>query len=116
MTHGPDVLVVAPDAELRRSIAFALEAEGLCIASRPDLPDAAEPAFWDARCSVVDEDAVEAAPDGWRRLAALTQPQVLLVDRLAVPEACAAVALRKPLLGRGLVEAVLAAIALRENP
>ena len=109
------VLVVAPDRELRRSIEFALEAEGFGIDSHAQLAAAlASPCVDSTACAVIDEDAIggrngkDAPP-----LDRVARPVVLLVDQLrAVPQAPAGIrVLTKPLLGRLLVETVAAAIA-----
>lgn len=106
------VLVVAPDFGLRRSIAFVLEVEGLDVLSverLSDLPAPAEGAA--AACVIVDAEAVRSDPAGLQRLSELSNPVILLVDRLGeFPEAGVRV-LRKPLLGRSLVEAVAVARA-----
>jgi hypothetical protein len=118
MNANPRVLVVAPDAELRRSIVFALEAEGLHVILRDELP---APSFILAPeglvYAVVDESAVLTAPDGWARLAALPCRTVLLVDRMhAMPPAdFAGIVVRKPLLGRSLVEPILASLPALEQ-
>lgn len=119
MQHGlatiQHVVVVVPDPELRRSIEFALEAEGFGIEAHDRLGAAlASPCIDDAACAVIDE-AVIGARKGKETpgLERITQPVVLLVDQLrAVPQAPAGIrVLTKPLLGRMLVETVLAAIA-----
>ena len=112
MTKQPLILVIAPDQHLRRSIAFALEAEGLLVEAVADLAALSGGSIAAAICAVVDENAVTASRDGWRRVAALPNHVILLIDRLRqIPEHYARNALAKPLLGRSLVEAVLAAQA-----
>lgn len=124
MQHGlapvQHVVVVVPDPELRRSIEFALEAEGFGIESHDRLVAAlASPRIGDAACAVIDEAAI-----GGRKgkdapaLERIAPPVVLLVDQLrAVPQAPAGIrVLTKPLLGRMLVETVLAVIAEGRAP
>lgn len=107
MKKPSSILVVAPDEQLRRSIAFALEAEGLQVEAFSDLRTASESDARDAEFAIVDENAVLSVQDGWRRVAALPHEVVLLIDRLrGVPEHYATRAVRKPLLGRRLVDAV----------
>ena len=111
------VLVVAPDESLRRSIAFALEAEGLRVETFSDLRSVPTTAATASSCAVIDENAVLLDKDGWNHVAALTDRVVLLVDRLRrVPEHYAPSAVHKPLLGRRLVEAVIPAEGLRRGP
>lgn len=105
------VLVVAPDVRLRRSIEFVLEAEGLKVASRADLTVAFDASEISRRCAIIDEDAIAAFPGGWERVAEVTAPVILLVDRLReIPERYQPAVVRKPLLGSSLVDAVRAAI------
>lgn len=112
LAHRAMVLIVAPDLELRRSIEFLLEAEGLEVVSRSELPEALDANSLGRRCAIVDEDAIEAFPGGWERVADVTAPVILLVDRLReIPELYQPAMVRKPLLGSSLVDAVRAAIA-----
>jgi DNA-binding NtrC family response regulator len=101
------ILVVASDAELRRSIEFALEAEGYLVSSHARLSDAAiSSAISVAACVVVDEDSLQNLVD-WGMLSRLTKPTVLLADRSErLPATDAARILFKPLLGNALVETV----------
>lgn len=102
------VLVVVPDSELRRSIAFALEAEGYTIEHHVLLADAiTASARPDVACIVVDENALAgrnaegAIPGGTHT------PLVLLVDKLrAGPETSGVKVLTKPLLGHLLIETI----------
>lgn len=116
MNSSPRILVVAPDAELRRSIDFALEAEGLHVILRAHLPP---PALLEGvyDCAVVDESVVLSASDGWARLAAIPCATVLLVDRIgSAPRGhFTGSIIRKPLLGRSLVDRVLAALHARDR-
>lgn len=113
MKSARTVLIVAPDEELRRSIAFALEAEGLRVASQPRLlPEGDARQETDIACLVVDEDALKDGNGGWPALADTALPVILLVDRLrAIPQIDGMSTLDKPLLGQVLVDAVLAAMA-----
>jgi len=107
------VLVVAPDQELRRSIEFALEAEGFIVASYALLAAAlVAPQSGKAACAVVDEEAIIGQPESGDRLQRLGRPVILLIDRLqAVPPAAVVQVLMKPMLGSQLVESVGRAIA-----
>lgn len=106
------VLVVAPDDELRRSIAFALEAEGFVVSPRRRLSSVVEGLHDNAfDCAVVDEEAIDRR-EGWGGLSPIACPIVLLIDRLRnLPGHMAVTPLAKPLLGRDLTETVARCIA-----
>lgn len=112
------ILVVAHDEELRRSIAFALEAEGLAVSCRADLASAAEIAAISAfGCAVVDEDAMCDVEGAWETLSRMMLPVILLIDHLRATSGSPTMRLlNKPLLGRHLVEAVLSSLAIQEGP
>lgn len=107
------VLVVVPDPELRRSVEFALEAEGFWVDSHALLAAALQAATAGQMvCTVVDENAVSGRSGIADRLDPVPRPIVLLVDRLRnVPETTSHIAiLTKPLLGRRLVDTVVALV------
>lgn len=52
------ILVIAPDFDLRRSLAFALEAEGYAVTARAEIDIAAMPADRQYDCTVIDHAAV----------------------------------------------------------
>lgn len=111
----PLVLVVVPNGELRRSIEFALDAEGIAFSAHADLGAALAAA--DAprvACLVIDEDAI-AIRNGngaGRGLDDVAWPVVLLVDRLrTVPQVPGIRVLNKPLLGRLLIDTVSGSMA-----
>lgn len=115
------VLVIAPDKDLRRSIAFLLEAEGYDVSAHATvpLPDAAETGR--RHCAVVDEDATVGEPDAWDRLGSVADTIVLLRDRTReLPANLAIHTVEKPFLGQNLVLAVRSALLqrrpLRSNP
>lgn len=107
------ILVVAPNEELRRSIEFALEAEGFDVASHALLTMAlTSPNVSAYACAVIDEEAVTNPAPAWEELGRFTRPIVLLCDRLrGVPESFAMTVLHKPLLGRTLTDTVIGAVA-----
>lgn len=104
----PTVLVVVPDPELRRSVEFALEAEGYGVVSHALLAsalDAVGAAV--AACVIVDENAIANRNGAGSGLEGIAGAVILLVDRLrTVPDATGIRVLTKPLLGRRLVETV----------
>ena len=111
----PLVLVVVPDRELRRSIEFALDAEGIAFSAHADLGTAlAAPEVLRIACLVIDEDAI-AVRNGngaGRSLDGLGWPVVLLVDRLrTLPQVPGIRVLNKPLLGHLLIETVSGSMA-----
>lgn len=110
LTKDGDVLVIAPDGQLRRSIAFLLEAEGYRISSHATVPmQAGYPAA--GRCAVIDEDALTDGEGLWPRLQRLASSFVMLSSGLLVPRPHFLMhSVEKPLLGQSLVEAVEAAI------
>jgi len=111
------VLIVAPDRGFRRSLEFALEAEGFVVDSHALVSTAVEsPCARAAVCSVVDEDALRDAtpePEIFNRLA---KPVILLADRfLPIPEQAGMTILMKPLLGNALIASVRALVATAQN-
>lgn len=100
------VLVVAPDSGFRRSIEFALGAEGYDVDSQAQLSTAiTSPLAPLVCCAVIDEDAIKDWADAWQSLGRFPMPIVLLVDRPR-PEPDGMTILVKPLLGDALVETV----------
>jgi DNA-binding response OmpR family regulator len=106
------ILIVVPEEDLRRSIVFALEAEGLDVVTCARLEDLLSlPRLALADCMIVDDKAFRIS-NGCGGLAQLAMPVVLLAD--TVPDTCPAwvdAVLMKPLLGRSLVDAVVAQLA-----
>lgn len=106
------ILVVGRDNELRRSVKFALEAEGFNVVISPRLPENGDPAWPAISCAVVDDSALVgdgAIGDG---RVALDWPVVLLADRVDGSKVVARHTLLKPLLGRRLISAVLDSVAM----
>jgi DNA-binding response OmpR family regulator len=112
LISGQTVLVVAPDDELRRSIAFALEAEGFSVSTHRLLSPALKRASNDRfDCAVIDENTI-GRRDGWNALSGIPCPIVLLLDRLRLaPDQIRVTPLFKPLLGRILVDTVTDCVA-----
>ena len=111
MTNSSQILVVAPDRGLRRSLEFALEVEGFIVLPFEDVTAAlASPRAAEGACVVIDEDALLNDPLATATLQQFKRPTVLLVDRSQpVPESLGVRVLRKPVLGNALIRAVKAA-------
>ena len=92
---------------------FALEAEGFAIVAREALPATVREILPIVMsCTIVDEEAIDLKDRGWERVELLPQPVILLLDRImSVPEKFSSWVLKKPLLGRTLVDSVAAAIS-----
>ena len=102
------VVIVAPHDGFRRSLEFALEAEGFFIESHALLTAALEsPLAMSAACAVIDEDAIRDQSGLPEMLDRFGTPVILLVDRLRrLPGTGRVSALTKPLLGNALIDAV----------
>ncbi|MDP3897655.1 MAG: hypothetical protein Q8Q62_13365 [Mesorhizobium sp.] len=101
------MLVVAADDGFRRSLVFALEAEGFDVAPYSGLePAMAALAGTPASCVVVDEDALRER-DEWNGLMRSGRSVILLIDAAAPPPGADNLAvLRKPVFGNKLVESI----------
>jgi DNA-binding response OmpR family regulator len=111
LSNSSQVLVVAPDRGLRRSLEFALEVEGFVVVSFEDLTAAlASPRAAEGTCVVIDEDALLNDPLAMTAVRRFNKPAFLLIDRTrSVPESLGIRVLRKPVLGNALITAVKAA-------
>ena len=99
------MLVIARDKELRRSIAFLLEAEGFDVSAYESVPSVG--GIERRRCAVVDEDATVGDSQAWDRLKEISETIVLLLDRTGeLPSDPVVRAVEKPFLGQNLVQAV----------
>lgn len=105
------VLVVAPDQAMRRSLSFALEAEGYRVDAMPGLHFGAfPPAGVETACAVVDEDALTDRKNPALELSGLDLAVILLVEqRRHLPALPRLSIIEKPPLGRDLIDAVAAA-------
>ncbi|PWE48101.1 hypothetical protein DEM26_19990 [Thioclava sp. NG1] len=112
------VFVVAQDDGLRRSIAFALEAEGLLVMSSGSLRTMREVSgAAEIGCAVIDEDAISSEENGWHLVMGFAVPIVLLADRLrTMSDTFSGTVLLKPLLGGRLVEAVARSLNPKVRP
>lgn len=109
------VLIVAPDPDMRRSLQFALEADGHAVSSYPRIADRA--AFGGPfDCTVLDGHATRGAEDvaGFCRE---FEPVILLVSRIEESlSQWVFETLYKPMLGPALTLAVRRAVDLRSGP
>lgn len=108
-----NVLIAAPDAGFRHSLAFALKSDGYAVYAYVDAAEAfLSPHAREAACAVIDDDAVgdwDQVPEQFSRFA---KPVVLLMGQFrTVPELSSITPLMKPYLGAPLIEAVRSAIA-----
>lgn len=122
MPLGATIVVIAPDAEFRRSLAFMLEAEGCRLFLLETLSDLVTKTEGLAGlspgkraggfdCIVLDEGALPAGKAGLEELQRLERPVILLVGRIKpVPHPANLALVEKPMLGGALVEAVRTAI------
>jgi hypothetical protein len=106
------ILIVAPDLDLRRSLEFALEAEGYDVRSCRTIGDEDHPEAYD--CTVLDHRAIPGPAPEMLAYCRRARPFVLLAGAhlpWLAQEAYAIV--QKPLLGAPLSGAVRDAIAAR---
>jgi CheY-like chemotaxis protein len=105
------ILVVAPDPDLRRSLQFALEAEGYAVTWRASIAAIEMPRDFD--CTVVDHHAL-----GNDRLVAQAflktfEPSILLANKPHELSATAFRTILKPHLGPALTAAIRDAVETR---
>ena len=108
MSNSCQVLVVAPDYGLRRSLEFALEVEGFAVLAYEGLTAAlASPRAAEDTCMVIDEEAVSNDPFAIAALRQFKAPIWLLMDgSRPIPDAPGVRVLRKPVLGNALIRAI----------
>lgn len=108
MSYSTQILVVAPDLGLRKSLEFALEVEHFSVWPFESLLSALESADGtNAKCVIVDEEALLGDPFAMEALRRFNKPVLLLIDRSRpVPESRGLWLLRKPVLGNALIRAV----------
>ena len=106
------ILVVAPDLDLRRSLDFALGAEGYAVTSRASI--AAPEITHDFDCTVVDHHALgDDKPVAQAFLRAFA-PSILLANKAHEFSAIAFRTVLKPHLGPALIAAIREAIEARK--
>lgn len=108
----PRILLVAPDSDLRKSLEFALQAEGYEVTSRASIAARLQPGTYD--CTVLDHHAIGNDRKAAASFCSIFAPVILLANEQ--PHALSPAAfntLMKPLLGAALSEAIREAIAVR---
>lgn len=107
------VLVVAPDAGLSHSLAFALESGGFDVAMHRRASEAFRSRdAGNAACAVVDDDAIEDWTLARQQFAAFARPVIVLAGMFrTMPDIPSITYLAKPFLGEPLIEAVRGAIS-----
>jgi hypothetical protein len=105
------LIVIVPDALLRRSVVFLLEAEGYRAQPHESIEHAARTGSARQRCAVVDDASIGVTAGCWEELGELADEIVLLHDRApGIPAGVSVHAVAKPLLGDRLVASVRAAL------
>lgn len=108
---APRLLIIAPDDDLRRSLAFALEAEGYAVTALAETGSGELVGDGHYACTIVDQAALAGTDSAIRAFFAAWRPVVLLSnaplswltwDGVRVVE--------KPMLGESLSQAVRGAI------
>lgn len=111
MARTDIILVAAPDAGFRRSLAFALESDDYRVYQYLYAADAfASPHAREAACAVIDDDAVNDWKQAQEQFERFAKPVILLMGR-PISDVPSIKPLTKPFLGEPLIEAVRSAIA-----
>lgn len=98
------ILLVAPDSALRKSLEFALGAEGHDVTTRVSIAAHERPAY---DCTVLDQHATGNDEAEAAAFCATFAPVILLTNRVGHPLGPAAFrTLLKPLLGAALIKAI----------
>lgn len=106
------ILIVASDQAMRRSLTFALQAEGYAVDAKPQLDAESCSLKLDGKaCAIVDLDALGDQRNPTAELAQLNRPVILLVERMRRPPVLPGLRIvEKPPLGRDLLDAVAAVL------
>jgi CheY-like chemotaxis protein len=109
------VLVIAPDLDLRRSLQFALEAEGYAVTWRTSIAAmAALPRDFD--CTVIDHHALGNDKSVAQAFLRAFEPSILLANKPHELSADVFRTILKPQLGAALTGAIREAIQTRKAP
>jgi hypothetical protein len=103
------ILVIAPDSDLRRSLRFALEAERFAVAWRAGIGATLSPGAYD--CTIIDHDALGSDVAAARAFVRTFAPVILLANRPHELSSEVFRTLLKPGLGAPLIAAVHEALA-----
>lgn len=107
------ILLIAPDSDLRKSVVFALRAEGYDVTSSASIGAHERASGYD--CTVLDHHAVGLDPAAAARFCRLFAPVVLLADQpVHTLSPLAFRTVQKPLLGAALTDAIRDATAARD--
>lgn len=110
--HSGRILVVAPDHDLRQSLAFALAAYGYSVVAEEAWPR--EPGTERFDCVILDEHVLSEPSIRPRALFSVRGPIVLLAySDAALSQGWFDTILAMPLKGEAVVEAVVAVMARR---
>lgn len=110
VSRPASLLVVAPDDDLRRSLCFVLRAEGYGVRESQRWPETGDMPVFDA--AVIDHGGIDRAATEDQALRSLGARAVILSSRMAAPSNLAlATIVRKPLIGRELVECLHALLS-----
>lgn len=115
VTRPANILVVAPDDSLRRSLCFVLRAEGYGVRESQTWPDAGNLPPFDA--AVIDHGGIDRAAMEDLALRDLGPRAIILTSRTEPHSRLAsATIVRKPLIGRELVERLHAVLGDIQAP
>lgn len=108
------ILLVAPDSDLRKSLEFALQAEGYEVTSRASIGARERPSAYD--CTVIDHHALGNNPAFAAEFCTIFAPVILLTNHREHPLSSSAFrTMLKPLLGAALIEAIRDAVMSRAD-
>lgn len=107
------LLIVVPDLDLRRSLEFALEAEGYSVTPQPDIESARSLPGMKFDCTVLDHAAVAGPMAEVTSFCAAAKPVVLLSDK-PIPWLSHWISglVEKPMLGQALLIAIRNALGM----
>lgn len=109
---APRLLVIAPDSDLRRSLTFALEAEGYAVTALADVDSAQLVGSTHYDCTIVDQAALAGTEAAMRAFCAAAKPVVMLSNTpVGWLPADGVTVVEKPTLGESLSQAVQGALA-----
>jgi hypothetical protein len=112
-----NVLVIAADGALRRSLVFLFEAEGLDVSSIAYFAPGLCPTARRSRCLVVDESALASGCVDPALLGTVADPVVVLSSRaLDLPPDRPVCTVQKPPMGAELVETVRMLLVGQDDP